>query len=630
MIRLRTLGALDLRDAGGQECRGLLAQPKRVALLAYLALATPRGPRRRDSLLATFWPELDTERARNALSQAVHFIRRSIGAEVLLAHNGDELSLAPSAVWCDAVAFEDALAAGRTSEALDLYRGELLDGFHVGHAPAFEEWLESERSRLSLRYVQAVETVAEERARAGDAAGALALWRRLAIRDPLNDRIALRYLRSLVATGDRAGALRHARVHELLLREELGVAPPAELTAFVERLHAAPADVVTTDAVVPVRAAAPVASPQPASSTPVASAPAPRRRVAFLVAGIIAMAAFVGIGSIKRDASNRTDYLRELMVRGSQEEVRRSPASLAAAKRIYEFVVREDSTFAPGYAALSGVYSAIARYGFAPPRPARDSARIMAQRAVALDSNLSEARTALGISYADAAAFEAARRELSTAVALDPDDSQARYWYAMLLVGLGRGKDALRESRRARELERFPTRGLIITARSAEFLATGERSFLRLPAGTRWKEFLEVAPEEPWAHRANAFDLAEAGECGRARAEIAETTRLAPNQVPTAVAVAMVEWWCGDRSRAHAQLERAKRTTLANAQAVHFASAHATWGEIDSAFVWLRRAEWQLGNLMDLRASRWLDAVRSDTSYAQLLRSLDVPVSLQK
>ena len=43
MIRLRTLGPLDLRGSDGEELRTILAQPKRVALLAYLALATPRG-----------------------------------------------------------------------------------------------------------------------------------------------------------------------------------------------------------------------------------------------------------------------------------------------------------------------------------------------------------------------------------------------------------------------------------------------------------------------------------------------------------------------------------------------------------------------------------------------------------
>jgi serine/threonine-protein kinase len=58
VIRLRTLGALELRGRGGQELRAVLAQPRRMALLAYLALATPRSYHRRDTVLALFWASL--------------------------------------------------------------------------------------------------------------------------------------------------------------------------------------------------------------------------------------------------------------------------------------------------------------------------------------------------------------------------------------------------------------------------------------------------------------------------------------------------------------------------------------------------------------------------------------------
>src|SRR3989442_737337 len=59
MIRLRTLGAVDLKDSEGCELRPLLNQPKRLALLAYLALAGSSGLRRRDTVVALFWPELE-------------------------------------------------------------------------------------------------------------------------------------------------------------------------------------------------------------------------------------------------------------------------------------------------------------------------------------------------------------------------------------------------------------------------------------------------------------------------------------------------------------------------------------------------------------------------------------------
>src|SRR4051794_13222124 len=127
MIHLRTLGALDLRSSEGQELRAVLAQPKRAALMAYLALASPRGPHRRDTLLALFWPEQDAEHARNALSQAVHFLRRSLGSDALVGSEGDGLRLEGKDFWCDAFAFEEALDACRLDEALNLYRGDLLE-----------------------------------------------------------------------------------------------------------------------------------------------------------------------------------------------------------------------------------------------------------------------------------------------------------------------------------------------------------------------------------------------------------------------------------------------------------------------------------------------------------------------
>ena len=84
MIELRTLGGLDLHDAQGRELRVILAASKPAALLTYLAIATPRGFHRRDTLLALLWPELDQEHARAALRQALGRMRRSMTEVALL------------------------------------------------------------------------------------------------------------------------------------------------------------------------------------------------------------------------------------------------------------------------------------------------------------------------------------------------------------------------------------------------------------------------------------------------------------------------------------------------------------------------------------------------------------------
>ena len=127
MIELRTLGGLDLLDSRGRELRVILAASKGAALLTYLAIATPRGFHRRDTLLALLWPELDQEHARGALRQALGRMRRSMTGGALLTEGDGAIALDRDLFWCDAVAFERLLEEGQLEEALALYRGELLD-----------------------------------------------------------------------------------------------------------------------------------------------------------------------------------------------------------------------------------------------------------------------------------------------------------------------------------------------------------------------------------------------------------------------------------------------------------------------------------------------------------------------
>lgn len=98
--RLTLLGPWDLRGPDGEKVRSVLSQPKRLCLLAYLALAD--GPVARSTLVALFWPESDEERARNALSQSLHYLRRSLGPGVVESVEGDRIRVAPERVWVDA------------------------------------------------------------------------------------------------------------------------------------------------------------------------------------------------------------------------------------------------------------------------------------------------------------------------------------------------------------------------------------------------------------------------------------------------------------------------------------------------------------------------------------------------
>src|SRR5438128_11692931 len=148
VIELRLLGGLDLRRGGGLRLDGLLTQPKRVALLAFLTAATPPRFHRRDTLLGLFWPELDQDHARAALRQALHGLRQGLGTDVLTSRGDEEVGIGEQRLWCDVRAFQHALEASDWSSALELYRGGLLEGFFLSDSPEFERWLEVERARL--------------------------------------------------------------------------------------------------------------------------------------------------------------------------------------------------------------------------------------------------------------------------------------------------------------------------------------------------------------------------------------------------------------------------------------------------------------------------------------------------
>src|SRR5688572_15403439 len=118
MILLRTLGAFDVIAPDRLEASAVLAQPKRFALLVYLAVAARGEYVRRDTLLALFWPEADQEHGRRVLRQTIYKLRQSLGTHTITSRGAEELGVDPAILSCDVLAFEQALAAGRTAEAI--------------------------------------------------------------------------------------------------------------------------------------------------------------------------------------------------------------------------------------------------------------------------------------------------------------------------------------------------------------------------------------------------------------------------------------------------------------------------------------------------------------------------------
>jgi TolB-like protein len=140
MIRFRTLGSLELQRHDGTSITELLTQPKRIALLAYLAIEYHGRTCSREEVMRLLWGEKDRENARNSLNQSLHVLRRALGSDVLIT-NREEIGINSQQLQCDAALFRSMLDP-------DLYTGELLPGFFVPNAWAFEDWLDRTRAEL--------------------------------------------------------------------------------------------------------------------------------------------------------------------------------------------------------------------------------------------------------------------------------------------------------------------------------------------------------------------------------------------------------------------------------------------------------------------------------------------------
>lgn len=237
-LQLRLLGGFELESAGGAP---IALPPKKArALLAYLALSSGR-PQSRDRLAALLWEEADDAQARTSLRQALSAIRKALPEpDGLLDADSENVRLDIARLHVDALELSrhaQSEEVQRLEQAANLYRGHLLDGLDV-RAPAFEDWLRSERERLRQLAVEALSALIDLHLQQdGAAANALFAAMRLLALDPVREDIHRAVMRIYAAQGRHAAALEQYRRCREILRLELGVPPEPETEKVYREIH---------------------------------------------------------------------------------------------------------------------------------------------------------------------------------------------------------------------------------------------------------------------------------------------------------------------------------------------------------------------------------------------------------
>jgi DNA-binding SARP family transcriptional activator/predicted ATPase len=260
-LHLALLGTPEVRH-GGQIVT--FRTRKALALLTYLVVKD--GMHSREKLTALFWPESDEEQSRATLRSTLVYLRKTLGemsnpqlSHLLIEHDAIGFNFASDfnldlntlqAAWQLTRTLpvpperprvhEEELHSNvlpRLQQAINLYRGDFLEGFYVGDAPDFEDWVGTEREYWHRRMDAIFHRLSQAQFERGEIADAIDTTTRWITHDPFNELVYRRLMQLHFATGDRTAALQTYETCRAMLAREFNAMPAPETEALAERIR---------------------------------------------------------------------------------------------------------------------------------------------------------------------------------------------------------------------------------------------------------------------------------------------------------------------------------------------------------------------------------------------------------
>lgn len=308
------------------------------------------------------------------------------------------------------------------------------------------------------------------------------------------------------------------------------------------------------------------------------------------------------------------DYLkgRYFYSKMREEDLRKSIAH-------YESALKLDPGYALAYTGLASTYSMLAFLGVLPTPVAHARVQEYATAALRIDSKLPEAHAAIaGVKKWFNWDWAGAERDYLAALELDPNYADGRRAYAALLSCTGRIDEAMREIRRAQELDPL---SIVISTELAWTLYMG-REFHRAVEQC-WKALTLEVTYVPAQHTLGlAYEQLRMFE--EAAVELGNARVCSGHHPATVASLAHAHASCGNRDEALQLLHELEQISAHRRVSPYWMSmVHAALGSNDAAFEWLEKAlEQQDVWLAWLKIEPRFDPLRFDPRFRQALQRL--------
>ena len=314
----------------------------------------------------------------------------------------------------------------------------------------------------------------------------------------------------------------------------------------------------------------------------------------------------------------RNPEAHRLFLQGRYLYTRIANADLAAGIAMLKRAVELDPDHALAWATLGQAYPWAAGTGLMSPDEGMMRGREAAERALAIEPNLAEGHTALGlVRHWYAYDWTGAEASFARALELAPGSADALQAAGMLDYCLGRFDRALELMRRAGDADplsmigpTYVSRILFSAGRLAEAEAEARSTLARWTASTREHSLLALVLV---AQGRNEEALVEAS------AEPTSWARL--------WSLAIVAWKAGRNAESDAALALLEQEH-GDSSAFQVAQVRAVRGESDAAFAWLERAlEAHDAGIALAKVSPHLNALHGDARWPAFLRRIGLEPS---
>lgn len=322
---------------------------------------------------------------------------------------------------------------------------------------------------------------------------------------------------------------------------------------------------------------------------------------------------------VRHQPANPEAY--DAYLRGRYSLSLRTEQGLHNALGFFKAALKADPGYALAYAGLAeGYVLMLSNYDTSADATVLQ-ARTAAHQALVLDAGLGEPHAILAlIAQNHDWNWEESGREFGLALAADPTDPTAHFWYSNRLMAMGRFDEGFREMGIARRLD--PMSLPIRISEGAEFYLT-RRYDDALDACDR---ILEIEPNYANAYLYRGLSYEQKGKWKEALADL-ETARRLDDSLPSAAMLGEAYALAGDETRARQILSEIHvRAEREHVSPLYPAIVHTGLGDKDLAFSELAAAvEERDPNVLALKFAAIYDPLRSDPRFADLIRRVGLP-----